>query len=185
MHFKTLALILGLAGSAHAQVSYKLPTTLGNIAPVIMPGRPVIPMILPSVDAVIVVPTIKPTLNPTASIAVIPASLPVYPVPAIGPARLPGVPSPLPLPTPAALASARRPAPSKSDEPFVLDWSLLDKKGGDEAAAALVPNDPGPKPLSPAGAVNELLREIQPGSLFDGSRPASQRELELPHQRYF
>ncbi|MDP3542930.1 MAG: hypothetical protein Q8T11_10750 [Elusimicrobiota bacterium] len=183
MNFKTLALVIGLAGSAHAQVAYKLPTTLGNIAPVILPGRPVIPMILPSVDAVIAVPTIKPALNPTASIAIIPVSLPVYPVPAIGPARLPGVPSP--LPTPAALASARRPAPSSLEEPFALNWSLLDKKGGDEAASALVPNDPGPKPLSPAGAVSELLREIKPGSLFDGARPASPRELELPHNRYF
>lgn len=185
MHFKTLALILGLAGSAHAQVSYKLPTTLGNIAPVILPGRPVIPMILPSVDAVIAVPTIKPTLNPTASIAVTPVSLPVYPVPAIGPARLPGVPSPLPLPTPAALASARRPAPSSIEEPFLLNWSLLDKKGGDDVASAMVPNDPAPKPLSPAGALNALLQEVQPGSLFDGARPASQRELELPYNRYF
>lgn len=185
MNYLTLALILGLAGSANAQVTYKLPTTLGNIAPVIMPGRPVIPMILPSMGAVITVPTIKPELNPIPSVAKLPVSLPVVPVPAIAPARLPGVPSPLPLPTPVSLASARRPAPSSIEEPFVLNWSLLDKKGGDEAAAAMVPNDPAPKPLSPAGALNELVREINPGRLFDGARSTSQRELELPYIRYF
>jgi hypothetical protein len=184
MHFNTLALILGLAGSAHAQVIYKLPTTLGNIAPISLPSRPVIPMILPSVDAVIAVPTIKPGAIPVIVTIITPASLPVYPAPAIGPTRLPGVPSPLPLPTPAALASARRPAPSALEEPFVLNWNLLDDKGGEEAAPAMVPNDPGPQPLSPAGAVNQLLGEIKPGALFDGRRP-SQRELELPFNRYF
>ncbi|MBI2387436.1 MAG: hypothetical protein HYV14_15715 [Elusimicrobia bacterium] len=183
MHFKTLALVLGLAASAHAQVVYKLPTTLGNIAPVVLPSRPVVPMILPSVDAVIALPTIKPEAIPVIVTVITPASLPVYPAPAIGPARLPGVPSPLPLPTPAALASARRPAPSAVEEPFILNWSLLDDKG-DEPAAALVPNDPGPQPLSPAGAVNQLLNEIKPGQLFDGRKP-SQRELELPFNRYF
>lgn len=184
MHFKTLALVLGLSASAHAQVIYKLPTTLGNIAPISLPSRPVVPMILPSVDATIAIPTIKPAITPVVVTIITPASLPVYPAPAIGPARLPGVPSPLPLPTPAALASARRPAPS-AEEPIVLDWSLLNRKDGDEPAAALVPNDPGPRPLSPAGALNAVLREIKPGELFDGRKKPSQRELELPYNRYF
>ncbi|MBI2788607.1 MAG: hypothetical protein HYX59_08000 [Elusimicrobia bacterium] len=184
MHFKTLALVLGLSASAQAQVIYKLPTTLGNIAPISLPSRPVVPMILPSVDAVIAIPTIKPAITPVVVTIITPASLPVYPAPAIGPARLPGVPSPLPLPTPAALASARRPAPSAIEEPFILNWKLLDDKGGDEAASALVPVNPGPQPLSPAGAADQLLSEIKPGQLFDG-RKTSQRELELPFNRYF
>jgi hypothetical protein len=192
MHFKTLALILGLAGSAHAQVIHKLPTTLGNIAPVFLPSRPVVPMILPSVDATIAVPTIKPTLIPVVVTIITPASLPVYPAPAIGPVRLPGVPSPLPLPTPTALASALRPAPSAIEEPFALNWSKLDDKDGDEAASALVPNDPGPQPLSPAGALNELRDSAfgrdairKAAVLFDGARRPSPRELELPFNRYF
>ncbi|MCM2304083.1 MAG: hypothetical protein NDJ72_05230 [Elusimicrobia bacterium] len=192
MHFKTLALVLGLSASAHAQVVYKLPTTLGNIAPVVLPGRPVMPMILPTVDAVIAVPAIKPVLNPTAFPVIAPISLPVYPVPAIGPVRLPGVPSPLPLPTPAALAAARRPAPSSVEEPFFINWSLLDDKGGDEAAAAMVPNDPGPRPLAPAGALNELRDlangrdpiRMTPVRLFDGGREKL-RDLELPSNKYF
>lgn len=192
MNFKTLALILGLAGSAHGQVVYKLPSALGNIAPVVLPGRPVVPMVLPTIDPVIAVPAIKPALNPTAFPVKSPASLPAYPVPAIGPVRLPGVPSPLPLPTPAALASARRPAPSAVEEPFALNWSLLDDKGGDEPAVAKVPNDPGPRPLSPAGALNELREagDIQDAirkaaeKMFDGRR-MSQRELELPVNKYF
>jgi hypothetical protein len=184
MHFKSFALILGLAASANAQVSYKLPAALGNIAPISLPGRPVVPMILPSVDATLAAPSLKPALTPVVVTVIAPISLPVYPAPAIGPARLPGVPSPLPLPTPAALASARRPAPS-AEEPIVLDWSLLNRKDGDEPAAALVPNDPGPRPLSPAGALNAVLRELKPGELFDGRRKPSQRELELPYNRYF
>lgn len=192
MHFKTLALVLGLSASAHAQVIYKLPTTLGNIAPISLPSRPVVPMILPSVDAVIAVPTIKPGAIPVVVTIINPASLPVYPAPAIGPARLPGVPSPLPLPTPAALASARRPAPSAIEEPFALNWSKLDDKGGEEAASAMVPVDPGPQPLSPAGALNELSDSAlgrdairKAVELFDGTRRPSPRELELPFNRYF
>ncbi|MDD5305646.1 MAG: hypothetical protein PHS14_21315, partial [Elusimicrobia bacterium] len=73
-----------------------------------------------------------------------------------------------------------------------LDWSRLDGKGGDETASALVPHNPGPQPLSPAGALNELLdpalglekRGLTAGNPFDGRRK-SLRELELPHNKYF
>lgn len=191
MHFKTFALLLGLAGSADAAVVYKLPTTLGNIAPISLPSRPVVPVSLPSVDATLAVPALKPALTPVVVTVITPVSLPVYPVPAIGPARLPGVPSPLPLPAPAALASARRAAPSGAEEPFFINWSLLDDKDGDAPAAALVPNDPGPQPLSPAGALNALRDVVHgrdpirmPSSLFDGRRETL-RDLELPSNKYF
>lgn len=82
----------------------KLPTPLGNIAPVIMPGTAVIPMSLPTVDAEIAVPVRVPTLIERSY----PISLPARPVPANGQVILPGVPSPLPLPV--VIAVAARPA---------------------------------------------------------------------------
>jgi hypothetical protein len=185
-----ILLALTLTPANAAVVSYKLPTALGNIAPVSVPGMSILPLSLPTINATIAAPALTPALTPTAFPAHTPVSLPVYPVPAIGPARLPGVPSPLPLPVPAALLAAPRSAPSIREH-FAIDWSLLDDKGGDEAAAAMVPNNPGPKPLSPAGALKELLDPAlgsQPRGLtaenpFDGRRK-SLRELELPHGRY-
>lgn len=106
--FKTLApllLVLGLT-SANAQIisaklPMKLPTPLGNIVPVIMPGVSIIPMSLPTVDAEIVTPVRMPTFIE----APIPMSLPSRPVPVNGRIILPGVPSPLPLPTVIAVAA--------------------------------------------------------------------------------
>lgn len=176
MHFKNFApmvLVLGLTSANAASIPYKLPTTIGNLVPVALPGSAIIPMSLPTVNAVIAIPNA-------------PISLPATPVPsiAIGPARLPGVPSPLPLPAPIAL-SVRRFAPS-AGEPFALNWSLLDDDG--EAASALIPSDPGPRPLSPAGALNEL-RDAVSGpepvrAAFDGRRETG-RELALPHAKFF
>lgn len=195
MHFKTFALILGLAGSAQAQnVGFKLPTVIGNIVPIAMPGVSITPLSLPTVNAMIAAPTLAPSLHAAALPAPAPVSLPVLPAAAIGQARLPSIPSPLPLPTPAALKSERRPA--MIVEHFAIDWSLLDDKGGEEAASALVPNNPGPQPLPPSGALNELRDAAQgrdpirvtpttPGNLFDGRRRETHRELELPSNKYF
>lgn len=185
MHLKTLALIL-LAGPAHAAgISYKLPSTLGNLAPIYMPAASVIPMSLPTVNGVIASPSLTPSLKVSVMPIPAPVSLPVLPAAAIGQARLPGVPSPLPLPERAVVRSA--PA---IDAEFVLNWTLLDDDG-EAAAPALVPNDPGPRPLSPAGALNELRDASKdrepirtPGRLFDGKRE-THRELELPFNKYF
>lgn len=172
MHLKTFALIIGLAGSAEAAgVSYKLPAALGNIAPIYMPGVSIIPMSLPTVNGVIAVPTRAPSVIVSVIPAPAPLILPVLPAAAIGRAVLP--------------------APS-IDVPFALNWSLLDDKGGDEAAPALVSANPGPKPLAPAGALNEL-RDLSegrdpirsPGSLFEGRRREKLRDLEIPASKYF
>lgn len=189
MHYTAVVLALGLAGSAQAAgVSYKLPTTLGHAAPVYMPSVSIVPLSLPTVHAELAAPILAPSLKAAALPAPAPISLPNLPAPAIGPARLPGVPSPLPLPERTTLAGAKS-APSVDLE-FVLNWSLLDD--GDEAAPVLVPNDPGPRPLSPAGAVNELKSLAHrddipaPGRLFDGvGKREKLRDLELPHVKYF
>ena len=153
MHFKTLALILGLANAANAAgVSYKLPATLVNIVPIYMPGVSILPMSLPTVNGTIAVPVRAPSLTVTVT----------------------------PIPAPSI------------DVPFALNWSLLDGKGGDEAAPALASADPGPKPLAPAGALNEL-RDLSegrdpirtPGNLFEGRRREKLRDLEIPASKYF
>ena len=161
MNFKALVLILGLGGSANAAgISYKLPGTIGNIIPVIMPGRPSAPMILPTVDAVIAVPTIKPALTPTVFPAPAPISLPSLPVPAIGQARLPGVPSPLPLPAPAILTVV---------EAEVLDLSVPQTGALNELRDATF----GREPIRVSGA-----------KLFDGARETT-RATALPADRFF
>lgn len=111
MNFKTLApvlLVLGLSFSAKAAPApFKLPTTLGNIAPMIMPGVSIIPLSLPTVNAEIVTPIRVPTFIDGS----LPLSLPSRPVPVNGRIILPGVPSPLPLPTVIAVAARpQRPA---------------------------------------------------------------------------
>ncbi|MEQ1920292.1 MAG: hypothetical protein ABL955_13965 [Elusimicrobiota bacterium] len=193
MHSKIFApvlLALAFTSAAHAaSAPFKLPTVHGYA--VTLPGIPVLPISLPTVNAVIAAPALAPTLNASALPVPAPISLPVLPAAAIGQAHLPSIPSPLPLPTPAALKTSRS-APMIIEE-FVINWSLLDDKGGDEAAPALVPNNPGPQPLSPAGALNELRDVAQgrdpirvtPGNLFDGRRRETHRELELPSNKYF
>ena len=110
----------------------------------------------------------------------------------IAPAKLPGVPSPLPLPVPAALLAKNFSAPSTGGS--FLDWSFLDKRDddGDEAAGALVPADPGPKPMPPAGSALSALRDsifgreiirvhaVKPEQLFDG-RKETARDAVLPN----
>ncbi len=194
MHSKIFApilLALAFSSAAHAAVApFKLPTVNGYA--VSLPGLPILPISLPTVNAVFTAPTLAPTLNAAALPTPAPISLPILPAAAIGQARLPSIPSSLPLPTPAALKTSRRSAPMIIEE-FVINWSLLDDKGGDEAAPALVPNNPGPQPLSPAAALNELRDVAQgrdpirvtPGNLFDGRRRETPRELELPSNKYF
>lgn len=123
MHFKTYApllLALGLAGSSHAAgMSYKFPSTIGNIAPIAMPGISGVtiqPLSMPgvSISAIVAVPTLNPALYPAPT----PISLPMRPAPVVGQALLPGVPSPLPLPLPivvAELAKPLSPAPAFND----------------------------------------------------------------------
>lgn len=182
MHFKTLALVLGLAGSAHAaNISFKLPTVIGNIAPLAMPGVSIIPMSLPTVDAMIAAPALAPALIASALPTPAPVSLPVLPAAAIGQARLPGVPSPLPLPTPASLSAARRPAPMIIER-FSIE-SLLDDKLADEAASAMVPGSRVElNELRDAAVGRDPIRT--PENLFDGRRE-KHRDLELPSNKYF
>lgn len=148
-----------------------------------------------SIAAVITIPTISLSITPSLTAQSLPLSAPLSlpaPIPSIiAPARLPTVPSPLPLPERAILAHARRSAPS-TPEHFVLDWSFLDGDDGADAAPALVPVTPGPKPLPPAGAMNEL-RDLTAGrepirvestKIFDGKRE-SLREIALPHDKFF
>ena len=185
MNFKIFVpmILLGLAASANAvSLPNKLP--MSSIG---LPGA--------SIGAVITIPTlinpITPSLNALSLPRTAPMSLPA-PVPsAIHPARLPSVPSSLPLPTRAVLADVRRSAPSIIEH-FVLDWSALNGGDGAEPAPALVPVDPGPKPLAPAGAMNEL-RDIAAGrepirievmKIFDGRRETI-REIALPYEKFF
>ena len=75
-----------------------------------LPGIPVLPISLPTVNAVITAPAFVPTLNVSVFPISAPVSLPVLPAAAIGQISLPGVPSSLPLPTPASLSATRQPA---------------------------------------------------------------------------
>ncbi len=139
-------------------------------------------------------------LNSTTITTIIPMSFPGVSRPAvILPAQLPGIPSPLPLPTPAvfkpvpaALLAKNFSAPSTGGSFF--DWSFLDKRDddGEEAAGALVPADPGPKPMPPAGSALSELRDaifgrepirvhaVKPEQLFDGRRETA-RDVVLPN----
>lgn len=84
---------------------FKLPTTLGNTVPVIMPGVSIIPMYLPTVNAEIAMPALNAASFPVSA----PVSLPTLPIASIGRAELPGVPSPLPLPLPIVVAEVAQP----------------------------------------------------------------------------
>jgi len=125
MHFKILApilLALGFAAAANAAATpFKLPTVHGYA--VTLPGITVLPIFLPTVNAVIAAPALTPTLNVSVLPISAPISLPVLPAAAIGQARLPGVPSP--LPTPASVlaelldpALGREPRGLSADNPF-------------------------------------------------------------------
>ena len=159
MHFKTFApilLALGFSATANAAATpFKLPTVHGYA--VTLPGIPVLPISLPTVNAVITAPAFVPTLNVSVFPISAPVSLPVLPAAAIGQISLPGVPSSLPLPTPASLSDARRPASLNTASVLaeLLDPSLGSKPRG------LTAENP-----------------------FDGRR-RSLRELELPHNKYF
>ena len=122
-----------------------------------LPGIPVLPISLPTVNAVITAPAFVTTLNVSVFPISAPVSLPVLPAAAIGQISLPGVPSSLPLPTPASLSDARRPASLNTASVLaeLLDPSLGSKPRG------LTAENP-----------------------FDGRR-RSLRELELPHNKYF
>lgn len=165
MQFKTIALIL-LAGSANAAgVSYKLPTTLGNIAPIYMPAVSIIPMTLPTVNAELAIRTPAPSISVTVIPVASPAALPVLPAAAIGrERRLPSVPSPLPLPEQAILA----------ETPAIDLDALLNFVPEAETAH----ND-----LRDGAQGRDPIRS--PGSLFDGRRREKLRDLELPSNKYF
>jgi hypothetical protein len=138
--------------------------------------------------------TIVPMSFPTVLIpSITPMSFPGVNRPTvIAPAKLPGVPSPLPLPVPAALLAKPFSAPSTGGS--FLDWSFLDKRDddGEETAGALVPADPGPKPMPPAGSALSALRDsifgreiirvhaVKPEQLFDG-RKETARDAVLPN----
>lgn len=97
MDFKKLAPVLfalGLSVSAKAQVivPVKLPTTIVNIIPVQMPSRSILPMSLPTVDAVIITP-IRSPYTPVYIPVSEPVNLPVAPALIVGRAVLPGAPS--------------------------------------------------------------------------------------------
>ncbi len=113
-------------------------------------------------------------------------SLPGVSVPAAnGGVNLPGKPSPLPVPLPAQLSAPApvvagaplAPAPAAAapvtdtDEGFFMRWDLLDGED-DGLSPVYVPVVPGPKPLSPAGAMVELERAADeaPLEVFDGGR---------------
>lgn len=120
----------------------------------------------------------------TPVFAVVPARLPMLVVtqlpsvklPALHEGlQLPGKPSPLPLPLPAQLAEAPLAAPLAAAADgagiFFLRWDLLD--GDDDGlAGAMVPANPGPKPLPPAGAMAQLeSAPAAPEQVFDALRP--------------
>ena len=175
MRFSKLApflLAAGLAGAARAQ----------NVPVVRLQGLTIV--------TVVSVPALRPLSTPLSA----PTLIPFAPTPALGPSRLPNVPSPMPLPMPAALAFSRLPAPASS-----FDWTFGDEDG---VAPALVPVDPGPKPLPPAGAridaaaqLRESAKDREPirvgggDNIFDGAaaRPARQplRVLTIPSDWLF
>lgn len=191
MHYKRFApvlLALGLSASANAAVSpLKLPTVNGYAVelpgvksltlPLSMPGVTVsAQMAAPSVSAKIAVPTLTPTVIAMTPISAASAS---------------------DLPKPVALG-AKTPAPSAGDH-FTLDWSLLDGKSGgssdkdgEEHSGELVPVDPGPKPMPPAGAHAQLRDasadrkpiRMAAEKMFDGRRETI-REEALPHAKIF
>lgn len=144
---------------------------------------------------------VKINVTTVSTIIPLPMSFPGVSRPAvILPAQLPGVPSPLPLPTPAVFkpfpaALLVKPFSAPSTGGSFLDWSFLDKRDddeGDEAAGALVPADPGPKPMPPAGSALSALRDsifgreiirvhaAKPDLLFDGRRETA-RDVVLPN----
>lgn len=97
MDFKKLAPVLfalGLSVSAKAQVivPLKLPTTIVSIIPLQMPSRSILPLSLPTVDAVIIVP-IRSPYTPVYIPVSEPVSLPVAPALIVGRAILPSAPS--------------------------------------------------------------------------------------------
>jgi len=166
MQIKTIALILGLAGSANAAgVSYKLPTTLGNIAPIYMPAVSIIPMSLPTVNAELAIRNPAPSVSVSVLPVPAPAILPVLPAAAIGrERRLPTIPSPLPLPTQAVLA----------ETPAIDLDALLNFVPEAEAAH---------HDLRDGSHGRDPIRT--PGSLFDGRRREKLRDLEIPSNKYF
>lgn len=174
--FAPIFVALGLATAAHA----------ANL-----PGRmPIVPANLPGASIGGVVPVLN--LSALSLPLSAPMALPGPLSPRVTPTILPGVPSPLPLPTPAALTPARAEAAPSIIEKFVLNWSLLDDKDGDSLAPALVPSDPGPKPLPPAGSALSMLHEVsighEPvrvngGKMFDGRREVS-REVVMPGDHF-
>lgn len=187
--FAPMILLLASTFARAASAPLRLPTVNGYA--VELPGTAILPMTMPGLIhgmAEISVPSLQAQSYPVSGRV----SLPVRRAPVEGRAILPGVPSPLPVPLPVvfALAVARRPAPSA--EGFTVDFSRLDDENGDAAAPALVPAGPEPKPLAPAGALNEL-RDASQGRVpvrvnaekaFDGRRETS-REIALPHDRFF
>lgn len=174
MHYKRFSpvlLALGLSASAGAAVApLKLPTVNGYAVE------------LPGVKS-LTVPLQMPGVTVSA-----PAALPVVAARIAVPAL---------APTPIALSVVKA-APSTGDH-FALDWSLLDgtsggkaDKDGEEHSGELVPVDPGPKPMPPAGA-HAQLRDATAGrkpirmaaeKLFDGRRETI-REEALPHAKIF
>lgn len=99
MDFKKLAPVLlafGLSASAKAQVvgivPVKLPTTIVNIIPVQMPSKLILPLSLPTVDAVIITP-IRSPYTPAYIPVSEPVNLPAAPALIVGKAVLPGAPS--------------------------------------------------------------------------------------------
>ena len=163
-NFAPILLALGLSVTAHAaNISFKLPTVIGNIAPLTMPGVSIIPVSLPTVNAVIAAPSLAPTLTVSAIPAPAPVSLPVLPAAVIGQARLP---APLVI------------------EHFTIE-KLLDDKLADAAAEAFAAQHPAAlNELRDAAAGRDPIR-VTPGNLFDGRRRQTHRELELPSNKYF
>lgn len=125
-------------------------------------------------------------LSLTPSVAVNPLKLPMLPLTrlpsvslpaASGGVELPGKPVPLPLIVPAQVtapdfapaALAPIEAGSAGEGVVHLRWDLLD--GDDGLSPAAVPLKPGPKPLSPAGAMAELEHAgSAPSEAFDAGR---------------
>lgn len=124
-------------------------------------------------------------LGVTPSVSVDPLKLPLLPLTQLptvslpapsGGVELPGKPVPLPLIVPSQLPPpglATPPAPAEgasAGEGVVhLRWDLLD--GDDGLSPVAVPLQPGPKPLSPAGAMAELERAgAAPSEAFDAGR---------------
>lgn len=89
------------------------------------------------------------------------------------PGKLPPLPVQLPVEVaPAAAPDAAGPAAAflDDDASYFLRWDLLDGED-DGMAGALVPVAPGPKPLSPAGAMRELVfADEAPAEVFDAGR---------------